>query len=86
MLIRLLILAVLIFFLFRMVRSLFPSSQSRRTPQSDSRPSNATVSDMVQDPHCGVYVAKKEAFSTRTGNGLLYFCSQECCKKYLEKK
>jgi YHS domain-containing protein len=38
---------------------------------------------MVQDPHCGIYVAKKDAYANRVGTDLLYFCSEECCHNYL---
>lgn len=86
MLLRLLILAALIFFLFRAVRSLFvPKRPQQRKSQTGPHEEGA-ISDMVQDPHCGVYVSKSEAFPVRTRNGMLYFCSEECCKKYLEKQ
>jgi hypothetical protein len=38
---------------------------------------------MVQDPQCGIYVAKKDAYANRKGTNVLYFCSEECCRKYL---
>ena len=85
MILRLLILAGLIFLLFRMVRSLFTPSRPRRQPSQTGPRENAAISDMVQDPHCGVYVSKSEAVPVRTRDGTLYFCSEECRNKYLEK-
>ena len=84
MIIRFIILGILVFLLFRILRSLFLPPASPRS-RIFSAGEKMVVNDMVQDPHCGVYVARKEAYSTRRGDEVLYFCSEECCKKYLQK-
>jgi YHS domain-containing protein len=38
------------------------------------------------DPHCHVYIPKREAITLKTAGKTLYFCSKECKKKYLEEK
>jgi len=82
MLIRLIIIGIIVFFLFRIIRALFFS----HVPSSPVFRDNGekTVNEMAQDPHCGVYVDAKQAFSAQVGNELLYFCSEECRKKYLQ--
>lgn len=79
---RFILFCILIFFLFRLLKSLFPSR-----PPADSRilfrNEKGAVNEMVQDPHCGIYVAKKDAYVNRVGTDVLYFCSEECCRRYL---
>lgn len=85
MLMRLILLAILIFIVVRIFRSWsLPGSRDSRR----ARPSRSgnQVSDMIQDPCCGVYVARKDAFPARTSSGMLFFCSEECCRKYLQTK
>ena len=79
---RFILICILVFFLFRLLKSLFPS----RPPGGSRiifRNENATVNEMVQDPQCGIYVAKKDAYANRVGTDMLYFCSEECCRRYL---
>jgi YHS domain-containing protein len=79
---RFILVCILIFFLFRFLKSLFPLR-----PSADSRiifrNENAAVNEMVQDPQCGIYVAKKDAYPNRVGTEMLYFCSEECFRRYL---
>ena len=79
---RFIFLCILIFFLFRLLKSLFsprPSADSRILFQNEK----GAVNEMVQDPQCGIYVAKKDAYVNRVGTDVLYFCGEECCHKYL---
>lgn len=39
--------------------------------------------EMVQDPHCKVFVPMKRAISVRSGDETLYFCSEDCAKKHI---
>ena len=82
MIFRFILFCILIFFLFRLLKSLFitrPSVDSRIFFRNEKN----TVNEMVQDPQCGIYVAKKDAYANRVGKDVLYFCSEECCRKYL---
>jgi|WetSurSiteA1Bulk_404760.scaffolds.fasta_scaffold27122_2 YHS domain-containing protein len=82
MIFRFILFCILIFVLFRLLKSIFPPR-----PSADSRilfrNEKGAVNEMVQDPQCGVYVAKKDAYANRVETDLLYFCSEECCHKYL---
>jgi YHS domain-containing protein len=79
---RFILLCILIFFLFRLFKSLFPPRPSI-DPRILFRNEKGAVSEMVQDPQCGIYVAKKDAYANRKGTDVLYFCSEECCHRYL---
>jgi len=84
MIIRLIIFGIIVFLLLRLLRSLFASSSDRGS-QIKTGNKRIAADEMVRDPHCGVYVAKKEAYPLRAGNKVIYFCSEECCEKYLKK-
>ena len=40
--------------------------------------------EMVQDPECHVYVPVDRAVSRNVGGEKVYFCSEECAKKYVK--
>ena len=82
MIFRFIFLCIFVFILFRLLKSLFsprPSADSRILFRNEK----GAVNEMAQDPHCGIYVAKKDAYANRVGTAVLYFCSEECCHKYL---
>ena len=41
--------------------------------------------EMVQDPQCGVYIPRSRAVVITRRGRQLYFCSEECKKKYSGK-
>jgi YHS domain-containing protein len=42
--------------------------------------------DLVQDPFCKIYVPKSHAYLKEIDGRRQYFCSKECCEKYLSDK
>ncbi|MCK5513179.1 MAG: hypothetical protein KAJ00_01665 [Deltaproteobacteria bacterium] len=82
--IRFIIFAILCYVLYRVVKSLvLPSPAKPRKPFTQAY---GTITDeMVMDPHCHVYIPKREAITVKTAGETLYFCSKECKKKYLEE-
>jgi YHS domain-containing protein len=42
--------------------------------------------ELVQDPNCQTYIPQTSAIKKRISGNVLYFCSQECMKKYLKRK
>jgi uncharacterized protein len=42
--------------------------------------------EMVRDPLCGVYVSAVDAVSLNRRGGTVYFCSDECRRRYIESK
>ena len=41
--------------------------------------------DLVEDPCCHTYVPVSEAFRVKVGGKTLYFCSEECYRKFRDK-
>lgn len=83
--IRFIIFAILCYVLYRLIKSL--ALPSPTTSKKSFTQSHGTITDeMVMDPHCRVYIPKREAITAKIGGETLYFCSNECKKKYLEEK
>jgi hypothetical protein len=78
MLLRLVVLFVVGYVIFRWFRSL--AARGGRQPSNKLRPDSRSE-DMVLDPQCQSYVAKSNAVAV-SGR---YFCSQECARLYLER-
>jgi YHS domain-containing protein len=62
----------------------------RRMLGASSRPKQTVaarpVSQLVQDPNCGVYLDVQEAVRRSVGNGQVFFCSQTCADAWMAKK
>lgn len=43
------------------------------------------ANDMVRDPVCGMYVSARDAVTLHRKGGTVYFCSEECRKRYTER-
>ena len=78
MLLRLLILFVIGYIAFRLLRSM---GGARRGRTSSTLKSDAKGEDMVLDPQCQSYIPKSNAVAA-SGR---YFCSQECAQLYLSR-
>lgn len=61
------------------------SSRTSRTGRGPGR-EKAIEGQMVKDAHCGMYVASSLALSLDSGEGAVYFCSQDCKDAYLHEK
>jgi uncharacterized protein len=84
--IRYIILLLLIYIMYRLVRAVFfPKRKSIRYP-SGGHSADQAIDEMVKDPVCGVYVPKREALRVSYGGETLYFCSPRCREQYLESK
>ena len=84
---RLLIIAALIYLLYRA----FNSWLMKHLPTSKESPTNRNAREiddvMVKDPQCQAYFPKRKAVRLTTDDQELYFCSEECRDTYmLEKK
>jgi YHS domain-containing protein len=73
------VLPVVLFLLVRSVlRGIFAGLQLPRKPQ----PSVPAGGQLKKDPVCGTYVSTLTGITTRAKGELVYFCSEECRKKY----
>lgn len=78
---RLLILLAIIYLCFRMVKSWILQNQPSQKPLSSTQV--AEIDDvMVKDPVCEVFFPKRDGVHLRFEGEDLYFCSNECKKKF----
>lgn len=80
------VLPILLFTLLRaVVRSIFQSAKTARTPQTTPRqsPHVQAGGELKKDPVCGTYVSTAVAVTKTIDGQLVHFCSQECRDKYL---
>ena len=78
---RILFLAAIIW-LVRFFLALFTGSARRSG--SKNVPKGA-ANYMVKDPVCGMYMDSRLAVRLEKDNETIYFCSEECRKKFLDK-
>ena len=87
---KLLIFLALIYFGFRMLKSVLQQSgklKSNARKKAEHSGVAGEIDDvMVQDPFCKVYFPKRDAYHLRYGGTDLYFCSEECKNKFVESK
>jgi len=73
---RLIVILILLGIFYWVVkRAFFPPKNRAVGPQEDSE-------EMIQDPVCGCYVPKSQAFTLSYRGKKLYFCSQDCSHIY----
>jgi len=73
---RLIVILILLGILYWLVkRAFFP-------PKSRAAGSQEIGEEMIQDPVCGCYIPKSQAFTLSHRGKKLYFCSQGCSHKY----
>ena len=80
-LIRLIVVFLLIYFLYRLFKGVFRSSK----PEVRGKAEQGTVSkeeDLVEDPHCHRYLPMSQAYKTTISGKDVFFCSRACCEEY----
>lgn len=82
---RLIIAFVIVYLVYHVGKTFFfPSGTGRgRFPK---RPTPIKGEDLVKDPYCGTYVPVNDAHKINVEGETLYFCSDECMKKYKAEK
>ncbi|PID73612.1 MAG: TRASH domain protein [Desulfobacterales bacterium] len=78
---RLLIIAVLAFFVYRKITRFLASLHA----PSETGPPQMTDT-MVQDPVCRTYLPRNDALTLRHGGKTVYFCSEKCRNAFLKEK
>jgi len=82
MFIKVLITIVLIYVVYRVVKMFRRvNSDEVKAYRVDTAPPQGE--DLVQDPFCGTYVPKSQAYVQDIDGRKQYFCSRDCCEKYL---
>jgi YHS domain-containing protein len=57
-------------------RALFPPKSKMTQPEE-------TAEELVQDPVCQCYIPKNQSLAVSIKGKKLFFCSEECYKKYM---
>jgi YHS domain-containing protein len=84
---RILIVLILIFVLYYMVRGLLrPRRGERNTRETHSDIPRTGGTELVKDPYCQTYVPMRTALQARVGGEDLFFCSEACRDRYLQEK
>jgi YHS domain-containing protein len=78
---RLLVLAILCYLGWRMLRGWFGQKRSDACPKDDISPEDV----LVEDPFCHVLIPKRQALQMRKDGVTYYFCSQQCCDQFAEE-
>ena len=85
--IRILILAVLFYIGYRLLRSSFmKKGRPEGSAGSDPGPSERLTDVLVEDPVCKKLVPKEQAVRLDQDGEIIYFCSQECCNEFASEK
>ncbi|MBU0674377.1 MAG: YHS domain-containing protein [Proteobacteria bacterium] len=78
--IRILILGILLYIFYRLIRGGISSKADHDKNSTDS-----TAQDiLVEDPVCHVYIPMKQAIHVHHNGADFFFCSPDCRHKYLE--
>jgi YHS domain-containing protein len=80
--IRLLILALLVYVGWRMLRR---GSRKQAETLSQDAPADDPQDILVEDPVCHVLIPKKQALRLRRDGVTHYFCSERCCDQFAEQ-
>ena len=83
--VKVLIFLILIYVGYKVVTSLRRvKSRDAQRYRGDSAPPKGE--DLVQDPFCETYIAKSQAYTKEIEGREQFFCSRECCEKYLSER
>jgi YHS domain-containing protein len=77
---KLIIVGIVIYLLFKLIRSSPPEVDGKPGPARIKTPSGGE--DLVEDPHCHAYVPVSRAVRTEIDGKTLYFCSEKCLEQY----
>lgn len=76
---RLILLIILLLLFFLVLRYLMKGM----VVTVKKREKGAEPEELVQDPYCQTYFPKKLAIKKKIEGRMVYFCKEECLKKYL---
>jgi YHS domain-containing protein len=77
------IIAIIGYLGFKIVHKIASKFFTREVPGPQSRPEVAS-DELVQDPVCKVFVARRNALKATKNGADFFFCSEGCRKKFLK--
>ena len=81
-LLRLLVIIFIIYLLYQSARWIFSQKEKRDQVKNEKHSKKITGEDLVEDPHCHMYVPMSKAMEKKIGDKMQYFCSDSCYKAY----
>jgi len=84
-LIRLFVLFLVIYFLYKVFKGFFLSSDIKAGNPSLGE-SAGKGEDLVEDPYCHRYLPMSQAYRTSLDGADVFFCSRECSEQYRSQK
>lgn len=79
---RLLILAVLLYIAWRLIRNLIREKIAAETEKRQQEQHTKVEDILVEDPVCHTLVPKHQAIRLRHDGKTYYFCSENCCDTF----
>jgi len=82
---KLLIIILIGYLAYRSFRSCLLKNTMQQQNAMQGEAGGEIEDDMVKDPYCDVYITRRDGVHLRHAGEDLYFCSEECRDKYLER-
>ncbi len=79
---RVIILVILFYIAYRLIRGKLPSSLTGRKPRTGATPEMPVSDTLEEDPVCKKLVPSRQAVQYEWQGRTIYFCSQECCNTF----
>jgi YHS domain-containing protein len=80
-LLRWLVMALLVYAAWRVIRGLLPKKQPDVVAGGDSAPQDV----LIEDPVCHVLIPKHQAICLRKDGKTYFFCSEQCCDQFVNQ-
>jgi YHS domain-containing protein len=77
---RFIIYLVLAYLAYRVLKAIIRPKD--RIPRGEN---DGVIDEMVQDPHCKMYIPRREAIEKAMDGKTYHFCSNACAAKFLEQ-
>lgn len=83
--VKILVIILLLYVAYKVVK-MFQGGRSENVKPLPNNDVPAKGEDLVQDPFCKTYIPKSQAYIQNVEGREIFFCSKECCEKYLTGK
>jgi len=84
-LIRLIVVSLLIYLLYKLFKGVFLSS-GPKIGNASQREGVGKGEDLVEDPYCHRYLPMSQALKISINDQTVFFCSKKCCEQYKSEK
>jgi YHS domain-containing protein len=87
--IKLILIAILIYIGYRLLLGQFrskPGKKEQKNTKQQGDQDTDIIDILEEDPLCHSLVPRTQAIRLHHDKKLLYFCSEECCRKFLDQQ